>query len=394
MNRSYLVVPLFFVILGAVLLVTSFDLFDEDEKYVYKFWIENLKIENNRMKNSPLFSYSHDYGQGHTFSEPIDVAIDNEESTGGSMMVFDGQPYMVWHQNYQNSHTMVFATSKDKGVTLEREILWPGAHPQIAHHNDQIYIAWMEERNIRLVNTDKKIGTFSEPVGIFEPDWKFSPYDNGDPPHFHVKNNGDFVIRWESSTEKPGIGAMYYEYELVAEKERNYNLRSLFNDDDNTVKYFVLDTQTNAVEIYIPTHFIDTIWMVYVNGEEVDDNRTTIKGNYLAVEHDDYIETIKLFGATDLYEDLNQYERLMIPKNSSLANSPQQLPPIVMRLGETIVIKNEDDVAHSIIIDKLSLTILSLLPNDNYNMMMNETGTFDYSIKPWVTGQITVEDRK
>ena len=394
MKKTYLVVPLFFAILFAVFLITSFDSFNEDKKYVYKFWIENLKDENNRIKYSALFSYSHDHGQDHTFSEPIDVAIDNEESTGGSMMVFNGQPYLVWHQAYQDSNIMVIATSKDKGVTLERKILWSGAHPQIANHNNQIYISWMEDRNIYLVTTDEKLETFSEPIGIFEPDWEFSPYAQKNPPNFYTKDNGDFAIQWESKTEEPGIGAMYYEYDLVTEKKRDYNLRSLFNDDDNTVKYYVLDAKTNNVEIYLPTHFIDTVWMVHVNGEEIDDKRISIKGNYLNVEYEKDIETVKLFGATDLYEDLNQYERLVIPKNSSIAKNRPQLPPIAMRLGETVVIENKDDVAHNIIINGLDLAIPTLLPNDNYNIIMNKTGTYEYQIKPWTTGKITVENRK
>ena len=396
MKTSLIIIGLIIAIafIGTGFLITFFDSFNEDKKYVYKFWIEHLKIENNSMKNSALFSYSHDYGQGNTFSKPIDVAIDKEESTGGSMMVFNGQPYLVWHQDYQNSNTMVIATSKDKGVTLEKKILWPGAHPQIANHNDKIYIAWMEDRNIYLVTTDEKLGAFSEPVGIFEPDWEFSPYAQKEPPNFHIRDNGDFTIQWKSSTEKPDIGAMYYEYELHTEKERDYGLRALFNDDENTVKYSVLGAKTSNVEIYLPTYFINTVWMVHVNGEKVDDKRVTIKGNYLAVEYKDSIETVKLFGATDLYEDLNQYERLVIPKNSSLADNPQQLPPIVMRLGETVVIENKDEVAHNIVIDELGLAIPVLLPGDNYNIIMNETGTFDYHIKPWTSGQITVEERK
>ena len=393
-NQTVLIcVGLFVAVLGTMFLVTYFDSLNEEEKYVYKFWIENVKSENNTMKNTALFSYSHDYGQGNTFSKPIDVAIDKEESTGGSMMVFNGQPYLVWHQDYHDSNTMVIATSKNKGVTLEKKILWPGAHPRIANHNDQIYIAWMEDRNIYLVTTDEKLETFSEPIGIFEPDWEFSPYAQKEPPHFHTRDNGDFTIQWESSTEDPNIGAMYYEYELYIEKDRDYNLRALFNDDDNTVEYSVLDAKTNSVEIYLPTYFIDTVWMVYVNGEKVDDNRITVNENYLTVKYKDPIETVKLFGATDLYEDLNQYERLIIPKSSSLVNQ-QQLPPIVMRIGETVVIENKDETAHNIVINGLDVTIPTLLPNDNYNIVMNKTGIFDYSIKPWLTGQITVEDRK
>ena len=376
--------------------MTFFDSFNEDKKYVYRFWIEHMKNEDNRMKNSALFSYSHDYGQGHTFSEPVDVALDREESTGGSMMVFNGQPYLVWHQDYENSNTMVIATSRDKGETLEKKILWPGAHPQIANYNGQIYIAWMENRNIYVVTTDEELEAFSEPVAVFEPDWKFSPYAQKKVPQYHIKDNGDFAIQWESNTDSPDIGAMYYEYELVTEKERPYNLRSLFNDDENTVKYFVLDAEANSVEIYFPTHFIDTIWMVHVNGEKIDDDdgKITINGNYLAVEHEENIETVKTFGATDLYEDLNQYERLVIPKHGDLAqDEQQQLPPVVMRLGEEIIIENEDDVIHDIEIGELGLEI-SILPGEHHNIIMNETGTFDYQIKPGIRGQITVEDRK
>ena len=79
-----------------------------------------------------------------------------------------------------------------------------------------------------------------------------------------------------------------------------YDLEIMFNENEYAVEYFVVNGNTDHVEIDIPTDMIDGVFMIHINGENVDDERVIIDGNKVIVNYGQNIETVKLFGYHEL----------------------------------------------------------------------------------------------
>lgn len=85
-----------------------------------------------------------------------------------------------------------------------------------------------------------------------------------------------------------------------------YDLEIIFHEEEHAVEYFVVTGNTNHVEIDIPTDLIDGVFMIHINGENVDDERVSIDGNKVIVNYGQNIESVKLFGSYDLGEFENE----------------------------------------------------------------------------------------
>lgn len=76
----------------------------------------------------------------------------------------------------------------------------------------------------------------------------------------------------------------------------SYKLEIIFHEEEYAVEYLVVNGSTDHIEIDIPTDLIDGVFMIYVNGENVDDERVSIDGNNVIVNYNQNIETVKLIG--------------------------------------------------------------------------------------------------
>jgi len=79
-----------------------------------------------------------------------------------------------------------------------------------------------------------------------------------------------------------------------------YDLEIIFDEEEYAVNYFVVNGNTDNIEIEIPFDMIDGVFMVYVNDQVVDDERIILDGNKIVVNYGQNIESVKLMGSHDL----------------------------------------------------------------------------------------------
>lgn len=75
-----------------------------------------------------------------------------------------------------------------------------------------------------------------------------------------------------------------------------YDVEILFDDEEYSVNYFVVNGHTNNIEIDIPLDMIDGVFMIYVNDQIVDDQKVILDGNKIIVNYGQNIESVKLMG--------------------------------------------------------------------------------------------------
>ena len=85
-----------------------------------------------------------------------------------------------------------------------------------------------------------------------------------------------------------------------------YDLEVMFDEEEYSVTYLVVNGITDYTEIDIPYDMIDGVAMVYVNGQNIDDERIRLDGNKVLVSHDQNIKSVKLIGIRDLSSISNQ----------------------------------------------------------------------------------------
>ncbi|KAF6246355.1 hypothetical protein C6990_09515 [Nitrosopumilus sp. b3] len=91
-----------------------------------------------------------------------------------------------------------------------------------------------------------------------------------------------------------------FEEIIQSNSETPYDLQIVFSEKESTVEYFVGNGTTDNIEIEIPTDLIDGVFMVHINGEDVDDKRVSLDGNKVIVNYGQNIESVKLFGYYEL----------------------------------------------------------------------------------------------
>jgi len=172
-----------------------------DQKYQYTFGETTIKNEKNQQFDRVFFSYSHDYGK--SFSEPQDISLSENTWTGETKMILmDDHVILVWREEISLQHTLAFATSDDHGKNLDKKYLWFGSRPDIVHHNEILYLTWvdLETRQVFYVTSDNRGVTFSEPTSVFETNKKFSPYATKPEPKFVIDENIVKIV-WESQSK-------------------------------------------------------------------------------------------------------------------------------------------------------------------------------------------------
>ena len=147
--------------------------------------------------NYVVFSYSEDSGQ--TFSKPVRMSKYEISSREPKMILAGKNVLLSWRDEVPNND-LAFAISKDNGKTFEKKYFAHGARPDLIFHDDILYLTWVVLENHQvLYSTSKNLGTsFSEPLVVFMPTERFSPFALAPTPMFSTRN-GDVVINWEIS---------------------------------------------------------------------------------------------------------------------------------------------------------------------------------------------------
>ncbi len=97
----------------------------------------------------------------------------------------------------------------------------------------------------------------------------------------------------------------------------------LFDAGEYSVS-FVVTGNTDNLEMDIPLDMIDGVFMIYVNGEIVDDDRVVIDGNKVIVNYGQNIEYVKLMGSHDIGGAESEPEPGLIPESDLLQQQKQQ----------------------------------------------------------------------
>jgi hypothetical protein len=79
-----------------------------------------------------------------------------------------------------------------------------------------------------------------------------------------------------------------------------YDVEVLFDEEEYSVNYFVVNGHTNNIEIDIPFDMIDGVFMIYVNDQVVDDERVILDKNKIIVNYGQNIESVKLMGYREM----------------------------------------------------------------------------------------------
>lgn len=114
-----------------------------------------------------------------------------------------------------------------------------------------------------------------------------------------------------------------YVIDFDTPNKTTYDLEIFFDEEKYAVEYFVVNDYTDYIEIDIPTDMIDGVFMIHVNGENVDDERIAIDGDKVIVSYGQNIESVKLFGFHDLggpenaKQDMDWSEITLMKPNSA-----------------------------------------------------------------------------
>ena len=197
-----IVIPIIIVIVVVVLIIGINTEMHFGQKYQYKFWPEQIRLEGDVQVQRVFFSHSNDYGK--TFSEPRDMSMTHFYAHEPKMIVMHDDVILVWRDEVESDDipTLSFAKSTDFGETFEKKRLFFGARPDIAYYDETLYLTFvgLELQEIWYSESNDRGETFSEPKLIFEVDWELSPYEDRPMPTLEV--DADKVsITWRMQNE-------------------------------------------------------------------------------------------------------------------------------------------------------------------------------------------------
>ena len=105
--------------------------------------------------------------------------------------------------------------------------------------------------------------------------------------------------------------------------DTTYGIEMIFHEEEYAVEYLIVNGNTDNVTINIPTDLIDGVFMIHVNGKNVDDERIIIDGKKVIVNYGQNIQSVKLFGSHDLSgtkntkQDIDWSEITLMKPNSA-----------------------------------------------------------------------------
>jgi hypothetical protein len=204
-TKSLLIIGAIIIVIASIsallLIVNSVDI-GIGQKYQYKFWPQQVRLEGDVLVERVFFSHSNDYGK--TFSDPRDMSMTHFYAHEPKMIVMHDDVILVWRDEVESDDipTLSFAKSTDFGETFEKKRLFFGARPDVVYYDETLYLTFvgLELQKIWYSESNDRGETFSEPKLIFEVDWELSPYEDRPIPTLEV--DADKVrITWRMQNE-------------------------------------------------------------------------------------------------------------------------------------------------------------------------------------------------
>lgn len=196
-----LIIPIVVIVVVSLIIFINYAEKNTEEKYQYKFWQEEILLEDKTAVHRVFFSYSHDYGQ--TFSEPDDVSMTERSAYEPKMIVMDKDVILVWRDEVPGSSLLSFAISHDFGETFEKKRLFKAGRPDIVHRNDVLYLTWInyDPFQVSYAKSYDRGETFEESKLIFSPEYEWFPTRVGPVPKFS-QDSGVLKINWSFDREE------------------------------------------------------------------------------------------------------------------------------------------------------------------------------------------------
>ena len=118
-----------------------------DGNNVYVVWEDETTIFAN---NDIFFSFSHDGGQ--TFSEPFNISNNTGDSQHAQISLKGNNVYVVWDDGTRDVYDIFFAMSTDGGLTFTTKIIsnnpeggYGSENPQISSQGNNVYVVWQQD---------------------------------------------------------------------------------------------------------------------------------------------------------------------------------------------------------------------------------------------------------
>ncbi len=180
-----------------------------------------------------------------------------------------------------------------------------------------------------------------------------------------------------------------------------YDVEIIFDGEEHAVNYLV-NGNTDNMEIDIPLDMIDGVFMVYVNDQVVDDERIILIENKIIVNYGQNIESVKLMGSHDISgAEPEPIDGIFYPRyHVSIFDNPKTMGQYIT--NDFITIGPHSQVTWSYYGDA-SVTLHSknsddqwdtgvILPQGYATVTFNKTGIYEYCEDSRINGVIVVMD--
>ncbi|MGI9010833.1 MAG: sialidase family protein [Nitrososphaeraceae archaeon] len=130
---------------------------------IFIVWADNTDSNNTEI----MFTKSVD--NGTTFSKPINLSNNSQNSNNQEISAFNENVYVVWQDIDQNNNnnknsSIMFKSSIDSGNTfndtIELATNTNDTYPKVNSYQDYVYIVWNSEENNNLSKDNKNSGLF------------------------------------------------------------------------------------------------------------------------------------------------------------------------------------------------------------------------------------------
>ena len=248
---------------------------------IFIIWADNTDSNNTEI----MFTKSDD--NGTTFSKPVNLSNNSQNSNNQEISAFNENVYIVWQDidlNNNKNSSIMFKSSIDSGNTFNDTIELATntieAYPKVNSYEDYVYIVWNSENN-NLSEDNKNNGLFfiksNDRGNTFENSIRIAHYNFGES-QIAVNENEVFIV-WGGLHEK-NINDMY----VVQSDDNGSSFTDPYTIQENITKH---ETKIQSNKINHPTNVEITnndpeyiVWQDKISKENQDIFITNIKNDF------------------------------------------------------------------------------------------------------------------
>jgi hypothetical protein len=248
---------------------------------IFIIWADNTDSNNTEI----MFTKSDD--NGTTFSKPINLSNNSQNSNNQEISAFNENVYIVWQDidlNNNKNSSIMFKSSIDSGNTFNDTIELATntieAYPKVNSYEDYVYIVWNSENN-NLSEDNKNNGLFfiksNDRGNTFENSIRIAHYNFGES-QIAVNENEVFIV-WGGLHEK-NINDIY----IVQSDDNGSSFTDPYTIQENITKH---ETKIQSNKINHPTNVEITnndpeyiVWQDKISKENQDIFITNIKNDF------------------------------------------------------------------------------------------------------------------